>query len=505
MKNWFQGMIKLSRFVSIIFTMHLQKISSFLMMVSIVMLSIFGLSYYSAQPAFALVAEQDMEAMPAVPIAVPSSSAVYQCPIDGFVTASFNDSEEITIESEFSQTLLLRNNSDYTLSGVKVGLGVYANPDQIVPDYWFVAEEEFQLSGGEATQVSVEVDASSLPAGKYSVRSFTMQGNETNLLGAILRGESGNPVVVVKTAPKTNIVDVQVTVNGEISTGQRVAVSQGENISVQVLTTNENSTPVINSSMLVTVSQGDVPLGAALRASTMDSVKLVPTGSRKTQLVDQFTESGEYAVYAALLSSDTFQPVVYIPIQVGEGLAAESWAYLSKVGSTDATLHPDSEIIGCISYLGKDAGVSGVIETLGLAVEVTEGGNSVFTTEVRTEDARKAYLTVRPGISSSLPTISATLLQERFPSVQTVEAKTEAFLSPVQTVSFSLTCAGHACLDDHSAQVAPEAVQPTGSTGNSFYFYAAIVIAAALLMYIMLRRLHPEEDLSVGNNSNELQ
>ncbi len=510
MEMWFRGMITISRFLSIIFIMYLQKISSFATMVSIVAASIFGLSYYTSQTALALVAQSDRVD---VPISAPvGSSEATQCPIDGFAIASFNNFEEIRIDTDFVSSLTLRNTSSYTLSGLRVGLGVFSSDSQVIPDYWFVSEGMYQLPGGGSTEVPVTIDASSLPAGEYSIRSFVMQGDEASVLGSVLRGDSDDSVAVVKSTPKENTVNVVVSVNSNTSSGQTVTVPQNENIEVQVSTTNENTTPVINSSMVVVISQGDVPLGAAVREQVQDSIKLVPSGARQTQLIDRFTESGKYSVYAALVTKDTFQPVEYIPVQVGEGEATESWAYLSRVGLKDDVIRADNDIIGCISYLGKDAGIAGVIETLGMEVEVLDGESVVFSSEVRTEDIQKSYITVRPGLNLETSFVSATLLQERFPSVigdEGVEVaqltgETEVFLTPVQTISFNLECQNEDCQGGPD-NIVPVSVPATDSTGNSFYFYAAIVIAAALLMYLMLRRLHPEEDLSVGKNVNELQ
>jgi len=477
-----------------------------------------GAAYFTASPAYALqlaepvgspVNDRATEFPDDAPDASPS-----QCPIDGFAVADISAEENIRIDTELVATINLKNTSQYVLGGVRVGLGIYTTESQVVPDFWYVSEPE-QLAAGEFKELSMQVDAAVLPAGEYVLRSFTMQGDAAAVLGAILRGASDDTVFVTKGAQTGSQTSVEVTVNGTQSDGQTVSIADGENIEVSAVVTNTNALPLLNSSLVTVISQGDIPLGAAVREVSTDTVKLVPNGSRTVQLMDRFTEAGKYSVYAGLVSENAFQPVSYVPVRVGEGVAAESWAYLSKLGVNSPALLPDSEITGCFNYIGVNEESSRLIETLGLAIEISDGESVVANSEVRTNpSSSKNYITYQPGITLNSAQVTATLLQERFPSVigaenvdpMEVAGETEIFLTPVQSVSLSLEC-----VDAEECGVNDDAptlvnIDNTGpSNSNSFYFYAAIVIAAALLMYIMLRRLHPEENLAKENNSNELQ
>jgi len=481
--------------------MILQKISTFFVAVSVITLSIIGLGYYTAAPASALEADS-----------IPSQPS--QCPIDGFVSVAFNNSDKYQIETDLVSTLVLSNTSSYVMGGVRVGLAVYSNTAQIIPDYWFVSDEQYQLLAGEMRNVDVTIDASIMPAGEYVVRSFAMQGDEAAVLGAIMRGESEAANTIIKRSQKTSDVAVVAVVNGERSNGQTVLLEQGENIGVAVQTTNTNDVPLLDSSMVITISQGDVPLGAALRESVRDSVKLVPNGMRDSQVFDQFTESGDYSVFAALVTKNTFQPVEYVSVKVGSDSAAESWAYLSQVGVSDLVLNTDTEVVGCINYLGAASELQGVIETLAMEVTVTDGENVLFTNEVQTQDMQQSFLSVNPGLSAEKVVVSATLLQQRFPStigredeeIQNVSGETEIFFTPVQTLVFDIACeSDEGCSSGDGAITMTDEGSSDTQARNSFYFYAAIVIAAALLLYIMLRRLHPEEPVATEANSNELQ
>lgn len=498
--------------------MLLHKISSLITVVAIIFAFI-GATYFTATSVHALQLAQ--------PVADPATgsrmmplpgtmqdSTPSQCPIDGFAIAEIDANEKITIDSELIATINLQNTSQFVLGGVRVGLGVYSTKSQLVPDYWFVSEQS-TLAAGQTTELQLQIDASIMPAGEYILRSFTMQGGAAEVLGAITRGASDDSAQLVKVAPAASQVSIGVTVNGTVSNGQTIVVADGENIEVAVATKNNNSVPLINSTMVAVISQGDVPLGAAVREMTVDSVKLVPGGTRNTQLTDRFTETGKYSVYAGLVTENTFQPIEYAPLNLGDEVATQSWAYLSKIGVNTEGLVPESEMVGCFNYIGENAESASLQETLGLEIKISNGEAIVSTTEVRTDATPgKTFVSIQPGITLEKALVTATLLQERFSSVigaegvgsLEVDGETEMFLTPVQSASFTLECVNiEGCgVDNEQAPVSSQGLLDTDG-GNSFYFYAAIVIAAALLLYIMLRRLHPEEDSLKENNSNELQ
>ena len=493
--------------------MLLYKISSLITTVAIT-LAFVGTAYSAASPAYALqLAEPGGSAVNDRVMQMPDSTPT-QCPIDGFAIAEIASEENIRIDTELEATINLKNTSQYTLGGVRVGLAIYSTESQIIPDYWFVSEQK-QLAAGEVAELPLQIDATALPAGEYVLRSFTMQGDAGAVLGAILRGDSDDTVSLTKSTQTGSQINIALTVNDTQTDGQTIEVADGEDIEVTAVVQNNNTLPLLSSSLVTVVSQGDIPLGAAVREMSSESVKLVPNGTRTVTLTDRFTETGKYSVYAGLVTENAFQPVVYAPLRVGDGVATDSWAYVSKVGVSTEALLPSSEIVGCFNYLGAQEESSSLFETLGLELEIADSETVVSSTEVRTDaSGLKNFVSIKPGITLDTAVVTATLLQERFPTVigpegvelEDVTGETEIFLTPVQSVAFSLACAGS---DNCGAGDIQPMLVSTGAGGaagdNSFYFYAAIVIAAALLLYIMLMRLHPEENLFKENNSNELQ
>lgn len=439
------------------------------------------------------------------------------CPISGFVTGELSTDDGERISDEYFGRFTVSNPTDYHIAGVRAAIALYADADDIAPSFWAVLPGEHQLSPGVSNEVEFALDATGLSVGSYVVRPIVMQGGVHELLGAAVRNsELPGETTIIKEGNRSSEYSVSVAVNGQTAGLQTLDLTGARNLTASVVTTNETDGPLLNSEMTVVISQGDVPLGAAVRESVTDSVKLVPGGSRTTTIVDSNLQGGSYTVHAALTSEGILQPVERAVLRVGEEVPNATWPYISRIGSTDFPLQPDTQIAACVNYLGSNAEAALISEPLGVEFAVLDGnGQQLATAAVdNLSTAVSDWYAFTPGISADDFSLQVNLMAEKYLSIVPLEAdeeitlaqRNEVSLDSVQTVTGVFSCDG---VEECDASAGHTGVTQTSggeqSGSNSFWFYGAIIIAAALLMYIMLRRLHPEHSNEIIDEKNELQ
>lgn len=453
--------------------------------------------------------------------AMTDASGALVCPITGSLSVSFEGNSEAvrTVEDRFSERIALRNSSSYALGGIRLGVGVYEAAVGATPDYWTVLPDVFTISADDQLKHQLELDLSALPPGQYQVRVYAIQGDETAVLGAALLDDGqANALTVVKSAPQTSFVTVSVEVGGQVSQGQTLVMPDQSHLTVKAVTANKNDKPLLNNSrMNAVISQGKVPLGAAVRQSTLDSVKLVPGTSRITEVVDRNVEWGEYTVFAALISDNMIQPLVSVPVRIGENDfgGKDFWPYVSKVGLSDYPLKADSEVVACIDYIGEDKTPLRFLEFMGVdfTFSDTPDGEGVVKRLISTEVETNNYFAFTAGREVADFTVKVDLLKEII-MPQLSEEETNAGIRPntlevVNTTTQSFSCSSigdRGCASKNPVASSIGSTAPEEGNPHPFWFYAGIIIAAALLLYIMLRRLPPEsQDTGKKYNAEELQ
>lgn len=434
------------------------------------------------------------------------------CPIDSALAIWLNGSEEVLEVNDFlSLSATMVNNSSYTLGGVLVGVAIYDRSEKL--SHWMVLDEERQLPPQTTIEIPVDLNLATLDAGFYKIAVYVMQGDETALLGSMLNG-SIQPIkflTIKKLSEQKAATTISISVNEEKFTGQPIVLTKVEPLTVTIVTKNESPVPLLESSMLAVLAEGEVPLGTAVREDKLDSVKLIPKGTRTTVLKDVLANGGTHTVYAALVTKGTVQPVVKVPVIVGEETTG-AWSYISQIGLSDYPVRTDSQIVACVGTFGENSVQGRFAEPLGLTFEVEREGKILTTETIYTSDvATNNFVSYVPGMVVKDFSVKVALLQNRFhvPHVEGSEASLEQMMkesmTEIDAVSLVFQCNNE---EECALQTEVAADEEFPVDQESFWFYAAIVIAAALLMYLMLRRLDPvtvdsKKDKTLS--ANELQ
>lgn len=454
---------------------------------------------------------------PAV-VAAQVVGAQVSCPLESAITTWFLDAQDtVMVDDVFTAQAKVVNNSAYTLGGVRMGVAVYEGNAQ-VPSFWNVLPDDQQLLPTSVIEVPIELDIRALPAGEYNVRVYAVQGDETAVLGAMIDrgGQFGADILQIsKKTIRDSVVTVSTEVNGQAFKGQALQLNSNEPVSVKVVTKNENKLPLLESNLLVVVAEGLVPLGTAVRSDKLDSVKLIPKGTRTTLLKNVLLGTGEHTIYTALLTKGVLQPIARIPIVVpGEG--SKVWSYLSHIGLSEHPLQADSNIVACVGVVGGGQ-EERFSEELGIGLEIERGGEVVakkvlYTTDVETSN----YVSFAPGITAKDLSVTVGLLQQRsnVDFVKSAEYTEEEVMRRSMVMVDSISQA-YSCIDSEyceSGRVVNEEedtiTTEVSSIQKPFWFYAGVVVAALLLMYLMLRRLSTGASRSVGSkllSADELQ
>jgi len=417
------------------------------------------------------------------------------CPIDSALTIWMNGPEGTLEVNDFlSLSATMVNNSSYTLGGVRVGVAIYDRSEKL--SHWMVLDEMRQLPPQTTIEIPIDLDLTTLPAGSYKIAVYAVQGDETALLGTMLN-DSMQPIkflTIKKLSEQKAATTITVSVNEEKFTGQPLLLAEVEPLTVTIVTKNESVVPLLESTMLAVLTEGEVTLGTAVRSDKLDSVKLIPKGTRTTTLKDVLANGGTHTVYAALITKGIVQPVVKVPVIVVEETVGV-WSYISQIGLSDHPLRTDSEIVACVGTVGENNVKGRFTELLGLTFEVEKEGKILTTETIYTTDVTTSnYVTYVPGMATKDFSITLNLLQNRFHAPYVVGSGT----SPEQTMRESMVEVDTVTLAFQCNNAEECTLQTVGATDEevptdqeSFWFYAAIVIAAALLMYLMLRRLDP--------------
>jgi hypothetical protein len=425
-----------------------------------------------------------------------------ECSFGGLPVAALTAEEPVVSGDSVTVTVNMQNGSDHTFSGMRLGLALYTDASDRVPAFWTTTAEPFTLTPGASYPLEVRIDAANVPTGTYTLKPFLSQGGFGDQLALALRdAEAVNGVVVTKSAPQSSDIALSVRINGEAVDSQSIQVEAASAIQVTTETTNRNAVPFLGATMESVIAHGAYPIGTSLSADLSDSVKLIPGATRTSEYTDADTEGGTYTVYTAVQKPNTLLPVQVVTLVLGDEEVPVNTTYLSAVGHV--RLADEAAVSACIDQIGAGDQAS---SPSGMMVALE--GEWVSERYVFGEDGQLGSSVTFTGVPTQSP-ITVTLGSPVFPDWgAAIEGVPEASLQAVDFRTVDTAPASFECEPNCNTEESPSdggVLTDKGSDTPSFYFYIGIVLAAALLMYIMLRRLHPSSETEGDTSSHRAE
>lgn len=224
---------------------------------------------------------------------------------------------------------------------------------------------------------------------------------------------------------------------------------------------------------------------------------MIPQGTRATTLSGTRVNGGAYTVYAALMTKGMMQPVIAVPIMVGEETTGGTWSYLSYIGLSEYPMLPSSNVVACVGVVSATANLDRFPESLGVSFKLSEEEKEIASETIYTSDSvNHNYVSFTPAVVPRKDfSLAVSLLHNRYhvPFAAGENISSEQLLRESMVVANTITAAFACDVMEECVQemIAENTNEELAVLQKSFWFYAGIVIAAALLMYLMLRRLDP--------------
>lgn len=441
-------------------------------------------------------------------------SVILACPIQGtFAITSDLVGKNLTVEDSLAGTFTIENGSAYLLAGVSIGIGIYESATSPVPNFWTVLPNKVDLLPQAGSVVEADLNLSALPAGEYIVKLFIGQGDELDLFGIALRDvDTVATFIINKVTPSTADIDLTFSLNGKPAAANN-QIDFGKTSALEAIAKNNGTLPITNAKLVTVLTQGSVPLASAVIKSEVGNLKLIPNGVQTIKLADGALLEGDYTAYVLVSVENALQPVEAIKIKVGDRDGVNTWPYISLLGISDFPTTAESEIVACVNYLGTGALARQAHSVLGVEFTGVAGAAELFSNKVSNLDGSLAmFFSQKIGASSQDLKITASLLEDTNGSLMYAGTEPEGvqiapidYLVTTQTIELILTCSASLGCEPKSNDTTVENYLPTGPT-EPFWFYAGVVIAALLLMYLMLRRLNTSgTELNSKLSDSELQ
>ena len=414
--------------------------------------------------------------------------ALGSCSLDGFLSMGVTTVQYLPEVSQIVVSGDIINSSAKTFPGVRVGYFLYDSESATTPSYVAFASDELYIDSNSPQPFSRTLDVSALPAGTYSLQVTASQGDFDNLLTSAMHTFANTPrVAVVKSGEAVDSNTVSISVNGETAAAEGFTFPIRTPLSVEVRTTNTGDVPLLDSSLEMVVTRGDIPAGTAVSAEKSDEIKLLPGSFAIDRMNDRITLGGEYTLFTALDTPDVFNELHTTSIQLGDEDVPVQPVYLLGAGVSRAG--DTVNMTACLVQISDEAGY---FLSESVALGVAGGEQVVFGQDTNsfTAEFTVPVAEASEGITLELRRAANVWLAMRGDDQIPEGENNELQFEVVDTVVVQYDC-GEEC------PVAGETIMTTGepqpSQRFSFYYYAGIVIAAALLGYIMIRRLHPED------------
>lgn len=436
------------------------------------------------------------------------------CPLHSDIQATIVNSAEQSLQKIHTTEVRVSNQNPQYLPGVRVGIALFSKNDLVTPKFWRVTNESYLLAPASEISVLLESEVSKVPAGEYVLKAFAFQGSEADLLGIIMRdAEQVTGVTFKKTAAAETEVSFLVSIDN-VPTQNEKMMSFGDLPQFKVETKNLGKTPIFDTTLLHVVTQGKIPLGGAVLRSVSDKTTLLPQFARINEFSTQpygFAASG--LLIATLIDSTGFAPIKIIDLSISNEGEEASWLYFSRIGFSQYPLTEEDQIVSCVSYIGPWEELNYVPESLSTSIEISNQKQTLYSESIFNEQDRKKYFSFRPELVAGTFDITLALSQKRLNSIyldgdaSSAQSDIKNGLTLSDRKTFSLVCEEEWCQSIVATREVGEEKELVANHVRSFWFYAGIVIAAALLMYLMLRRLDPVAPTNKAGrvNPEELQ
>jgi hypothetical protein len=343
-----------------------------------------------------------------------------------------------------------------------------------------------------------------MAAGDYVVKVFTAQGDETAVLGStLLNSGSLEQIKISKSTPAEKNIPITVMVGEETYAGETIVLEQGQPIDVEIKTQNQNELPLLGNSVLAVISAGDMPLGTAIRVDKTEDITLIPGSQRLTKLFDPLLEGGDYYIYATAIDPNALQGLEVVPVSVVDTQNDAGGSYISQIGVSEYPITPGTEVVACVDFFGNHDQAQRFPEPLAAEFSIALAGEEKANHYVTTSDTEADdYFAFIPALSSGDFELTVELLGERQNglnvfieeelSIEEVEERMTNNLSTVDTITLTYQCENEfgCAVDDPSSQTVGYSYSTDGK--SSLWFFAGILVAASLLLFLLLRRIEPK-------------
>lgn len=412
------------------------------------------------------------------------------CPIEGGVEVVVDNYHDKVVDKDLNFDVRVVNNTNFVIADNSIVVALYSAEDDTVPVYWAKTPQKILLLPKKEVLAKIDFRLDYLPKGEYIMRFISVQGNDVNSLGEVLKkGGEVQGIKLIKTTPADKDLDLSLSINKNNSQDEIVKIAEFSDIEVGVTVNNNNTNDVITGGIVGVVSQGDVPLGSALFANKTDRFKIIPGDKKRFNFHNPKTTPGAYKIYTGLISPNFIYPIKSLSLEVGDGKGPDSWSYLSKIGFSDYPLNKDSKVVACINYIGKYQNSGHIYEMLALDLEMKNASGTLFKEKIYNSDTdANDYFSFFPKIDSNKFDFKFDLLQQRYQVVETKMESGETIdnsrdsLSVVSSLDGGFECFGSEyCVNKNESSVSQ---YYDYIKNNSPWFYISIIVVALLILLL---------------------
>ena len=415
--------------------------------------------------------------------------------LDAYIQAP---DDTIEVSDIFSANILISNRSPLYLSDIRVGAALFSPDDSETPLYWVFSDQPSISYPTTETKTTLTASLQAVEPGSYNVKVAAVQGNNTDLLGKLIKQTDTYPLI--KSNKATDVPSISIEVEEEVN---KFDPNRAPKLLVLAKTSHDKENFVLrDSELLLVISEGAAPLGSAVVSEVTDSVAIFPNTDWETKVEAVEYYNNEISVYAALSTGGIMQPIEKATINLNFTNQARSWSYMSTFGSIEKLQDSNSTFVTCVEAFNEDLGVGFVQEEsmvkLTLINPDPEGDNTDLYSKISSDNSFIFNTNSQGDVDVELSLYQLKYNLNKFDKALIQEGNEKAALYLADKVELNLFCDSPDCYLD-------EGVDQKGSGDSSmfnsikehtysFYYYMGIIIAASLLMYLMLHRLGPEEE-----------
>ena len=207
---------------------------------------------------------------------------------------------------------------------------------------------------------------------------------------------------------------------------------------------------------------------------------------------------GKYTLYATIESANNFQRLYTVPVQLGEDEGDGNFMYLSGIG-----LNREGNQVSVATCVDRTDGDISEFYTGQFSVSLNDSQSVEFGGNAKKSDLSATFSSTMSELKEGVDISIGVALDYVAPiDGEEVLSQADQFVNEYQAtdqVSIVLECVNGICEEVGEGSGAPVVMESTDRDyTQGFFHFAGIVIAAALLAYIMIRRLPPETQKKDG-------